>query len=74
LPKAHGQAIARLQQASSPAASTFIKLTFDQTVPASVRLRAAANVLQFGADAIVLEDLAERLEELEARSKNHQQQ
>jgi len=61
-----GQAIAKLHQASGIAATTLIKLMVDTTAPPSVRLRAADSVLQHGADAIVLEDLTERVDDLEA--------
>ena len=39
-----GQAIARLQQGTSPAATTLLKIMIDPSVPASVRVRAADSV------------------------------
>src|ERR1700674_3383031 len=62
---AFGQSIARLQQASSAAATTFLKLMVDPNVPASVRLRAADGVFTHAAKAIEIEDLEARLAELE---------
>jgi hypothetical protein len=62
---AFSQAIARLQQASSAAASTLLKLMVDQNAPASVRVRAADCVLGHAAKAIELEDIEARVSELE---------
>jgi transposase-like protein len=62
---AFGQATARLQQGSSAAATTILKIMFDANAPASVRLRAADSILSHGAKAIELEDLEARLVELE---------
>lgn len=67
--EAFGQATARLQQASGAAVSTLLKIMVDHGAPASVRLRAADSVLHHGADSIVLEDLSQRVEELEAAKK-----
>lgn len=62
---AHGQSIARLQQASSAAVSTLLKIMVDPGVPASTRLRAADSVLSHSAKAIELEDIEARVDELE---------
>src|SRR6266436_555976 len=49
--QAYGQATARLQQASSAAASIILTLMLDPNVPAASRLRAAQGVLEHGARA-----------------------
>jgi hypothetical protein len=62
---AYGQAIARLQQGSSPAATTLLKVLIDPNTPPSVKVRAAEAILNHGAKAIELEDIEARLSELE---------
>lgn len=62
---AFGQSIARLQQASSAAVSTLLKVMVDPNSPASSRLRAADSVLDHGAKAIEIEDIEVRLAALE---------
>ena len=62
---AYSQSTARLQQASSAAVSTLLKLMVDGTTPASTRARAAECVLNHGAKAIELEDIEARVAELE---------
>ena len=62
---AYGQSIARLQQASSAAATTLLKIMLDPNVPASTRVRAAESVLDHGAKSIELEDVEVRVAELE---------
>src|SRR5579872_4486343 len=42
---AHGQSIARLQQATSAAVSTLLKVMVDANTPASTKVRAADSVL-----------------------------
>jgi hypothetical protein len=59
------QAIARLQQATSAAAATLVKIMVDSNAPASVRVRAADSVLDHATKAIELEDIEERLQALE---------
>ena len=63
--EAYRQSIARLQQASSAAAATFLKLMVDPNAPAVVRLRAADLVFTHGAKAIEIEDIDARVAELE---------
>ncbi len=63
--KAFTQSIGRLQQASSAAVSTVLKLMIDPSAPASVRLRAADIVMERTSKAIELEDIEARLAELE---------
>ena len=62
---AFGQSISRLQQASTAAVTTVLKLMVDQNVPASTRLRAADIVLDRTAKAIEIEDIEVRVTELE---------
>ena len=62
---AHGQSIARLQQASSAAVSTILKVMVDANTPASTKVRAADSVLNHSAKAIELEDIEARVAELE---------
>src|SRR5256885_1598377 len=45
---AHGQAIARLQQATSAAVSTLLKVMVDANTPASTKVRSADSVLCSG--------------------------
>ena len=65
---AHGQAVARLQQASSAAVTTLIKLMVEPGTPASVKARAADSVLDHSAKAIELEDIEARVAELERQA------
>ena len=62
---AFGQSLARLQQASSAAVSTLLKVMVDPNAPASTRVRAADSVLDHGAKAIEIEDIEVRVAELE---------
>jgi len=62
---AFGQATARLQQGSSAAASTLLKIMLDKDAPASCRLRAADSVLAHAAKAIEIEEIEARVSELE---------
>src|SRR5512141_476538 len=54
---AFSQSIARLQQASSAAATTLLKIMLDVNAPASTRVRAADSVLDHAKHAIELEDV-----------------
>lgn len=60
-----GQAVARLQQGTSAAATTLLKTMIDPNTPASVRVRAAETVLQHAAKSIEIEDIEARVAELE---------
>jgi len=62
---AHGQSIARLQQATSAAVTTLLKVLIDQNTPASVKVRAADSVLNHSAKSIELEDIEARISDLE---------
>src|SRR5262245_43713052 len=59
------QSIARLQQASSAAVTTLLKVMVDPTAPHSTRVRAADSVLDHSAKAVELEDIEARVAELE---------
>ena len=59
------QSVARLQQASSAAATTLLKTMIDPGASASVRVRAAESILNHAAKAIEMEDLDARVAELE---------
>ena len=63
--EAFGQSIARLQQASSAAATTLLKIMLDVNTPASTRVRAANSVLDHSKHAIELEDVEARVTGLE---------
>ncbi|MEQ1949359.1 MAG: hypothetical protein ABL995_19355 [Bryobacteraceae bacterium] len=68
---AFSQSVARLQQASSAAAATFLKLMVDPNAPAAVRLRAADLVFTHGAKAIEIEDIDARVSELERAAEQN---
>ena len=59
------QSQARLQQASSAAASTLLKIMEDPKTPAAVRLRATECVLQHAAESFEAEELATRVQSIE---------
>jgi hypothetical protein len=62
---AFGQTIARLQQGSSAAATTLLKLMLDPATPASTRARCSESVINFTTKAIELEDVEARVAALE---------
>src|ERR1039458_446332 len=62
---AFGQAIARLQQGTSAAATTLLKTLIDPATPASVKVRAAEAIFNHAAKAIEIEDIEARVAELE---------
>jgi hypothetical protein len=59
------QSVARLQQASSAAVSTLLKVMVDPATPPGTKVRAADSVLDHSAKAIELEDIEARVSELE---------
>ena len=63
---AFGQAIARLQQGTSAAATTLLKLLIDQNTPASVKARVADSIFNHASKAIEIEDIEARVAALEA--------
>src|SRR5450759_3172007 len=62
---AFGQAVARLQQGTSAAATTLLKTMIDPGTPASVRVRAAEAIFNHAAKAIEIEDIEARVSDLE---------
>jgi hypothetical protein len=62
---AFSQSIARLQQATSAAVTTLLKVMVDPSTPPSTKVRAADSVLGHSATAIELEDIEARVSELE---------
>jgi hypothetical protein len=78
--EAFGQSIARLQQASSAAVSTLLKVMVDQGSPASTRVRAADKCPEsrgegdgdHGAKAMEIEDIEARVGALELAMKSQE--
>ena len=66
---AFSQSIARLQQATSAAVTTLLKVMVDPDSPASAKVRAADSVLDHAAKAIEIEDLEARIAALEIVQK-----
>lgn len=62
---ASAQSTARLQQATSAAVSTLLKIMVDTTAPAATRVRAADSVLGHARQAGQIEDVEERIAALE---------
>jgi len=62
---AFGQATARLQQATSAAVSTLLKIMVDANMPPSTRVRAADSILDHAKQAIEVEDVEVRVAALE---------
>jgi hypothetical protein len=63
------QSNARLQQASSAAVSTLLKIMVDVSAPAAARVRAADHVLEHSKQAIETEDIEVRVAALELAAK-----
>jgi hypothetical protein len=66
------QSVARLQQASTAAVSTLLKVMVDPSTPASTKVRAADSVLSHSAKAIEIEDIEARVAELERAAEASQ--
>jgi hypothetical protein len=67
------QSNARLQQASSAAVATLLKIMVDPSAPASTRVRAADRVLEHAKQSIENEDIAVRVAALEqAMEERHE--
>jgi hypothetical protein len=62
---AFNQSIARLQQGTSAAATTLIKLLIEPGTPPAVRARVADSIFNHAAKAIEIEDIETRVAELE---------
>jgi molybdenum-dependent DNA-binding transcriptional regulator ModE len=71
--QAYSQSVARLQQASSAAVTTLLRVMTDQSAPAGSRVRAADCVLDHAARAIELEDIEQRLDDLESEARSDEQ-
>jgi hypothetical protein len=67
---AFGQSISRLQQASSAAVSTLLKIMVDPSAPPSTRVRAADSVLDHSKQAIEIEDIDVRVAALEQAAES----
>ena len=70
---AFGQAVARLQQGTSAAATTLLKTMIDPATPPSVRVRAAEAIFNHAAKAIEIEDIEARVTALEAAAETEGQ-
>ena len=68
--QAYGQSIARLQQGSTAAATTLLKVMLDAATPASTKVRAAESILTHSAKAIEIEDIEARVAALEDAAAN----
>jgi hypothetical protein len=67
------QAVARLQQASSAAVTTLLKLAVDPNAPAAVKARSAYYILTMGTKAMETEDIDVRVTELERAAEPSKQ-
>src|SRR5215831_7669956 len=70
--EAFGQSIARLQQGTSAAATTLLKLLIDPNTPASVRARVADSIFNHAAKAIEIEGIEARVIELERIARSNE--
>lgn len=69
--EAVGQTTARLQQATGAAGAIVLKLMTDVNVPASVRLRAAECVLDRAIQSLEMDDMEDRIAELERAAESN---
>ena len=60
------QSIARLQQVSTEAVNTLREVMRDKTAKGSERVSAAKAIIEYSIKAVEIEDLAQRVEELES--------
>ena len=67
---AFGQEISRLQYASGPAVTTLQRLAVDSNVPPAVRARAAFYILTLSKQSIEIDDIDERVAELERAAED----
>jgi hypothetical protein len=67
---AYGQAVARLQQGTSAAATTLLKTMIDPSIPASVKVRAAEAIFNHAAKAIEIEEIEARVSQLEQAAED----
>jgi hypothetical protein len=68
--EAFSRAVARLQQASSAAVATLLRIMCDGKTPASSRVRAALSVLELAFRSTEIEDMQARIERLEHLTQN----
>ena len=71
--EAFSQSVARLQQASSAAVSTLLKIMVDANAPAASRVRAADCVLDHARSAIEIDDIEVRVAAIEAAAASGEQ-
>src|ERR1700757_1313215 len=71
---AYSQAVAKLQQGATAAATTLLKVMLDQGTPASVRVRAAECIMNHSSKAIEIEDVEARVAELERTAEASKEQ
>ena len=64
--EAFSQAIGLTQRSSAAAVATLLRVMHDPTAPWPSRVQAASHVLRFARESIELDDLAARVEKLEA--------
>jgi hypothetical protein len=64
------QANARLQQGSSAAVSTLLKLMVDVSTPASTRVRVADRILEHAKQSLEIDDIQVRLTALEQTAQS----
>ena len=67
---AFGQSIARLQQGTSAAATTLLKMLIDPSTPPAVRVRVADSIMKNAIRAIEVEDIEVRIAELERAAES----
>jgi hypothetical protein len=72
--QAFGHAVSLAQQCAAHAVGALIKLVNDPACGNSAKVAAATNILKFAREGIELDELVERIESLEAASKEQQQQ
>ncbi|MFO0836109.1 MAG: hypothetical protein U0638_14145 [Phycisphaerales bacterium] len=65
--KAFAQAISLTHKMAAAAVQTLAKVMIDTTAPHAARVSAASSLLRFSREAIELDDLAARLEDIEQR-------
>jgi hypothetical protein len=68
---AFSQCHARLQSATSAAASTLMKMMVDAAAPPAAKIRAAIAILDHASRAFEIEDLESRISELEKHNQNN---
>jgi hypothetical protein len=72
--QAFQQAIAMCQRATPVAVQTLYKIVNDANTKPNVKVAAASAIMRFGRESIELDDLAGRIEALEASASQEKQQ